>query len=232
VAAATAGGALAVVAAVIAGFVLAGADLDAMPPATPTSTTKPAASVPSTTEATTMPSRTSVSATSLGPPSTAPTQDPRTSSSPTETADPAPPELGYEVIGPAGLRSLRLGQSYGEAHTTGVLGAPSQQEGEGPCTVYTVHTGDGIGFAYFHNDAVQAISVERVQTPEGVGEGWTVQQVQAVYPDLGQWTTRQNGTQIAVASVPGNPQARFRLWFKDGVVYHLTTLELAGHPCF
>src|SRR5690348_3337808 len=96
--AATASGALGVVAAIVAGFVLAGGTPDAMPPAT--STTIPRPTAPPI-EFTSLPGESTAQAPPLG--TTTTTSSPTKPTTKTKTSNPGPPDLNYEVIGPTGF---------------------------------------------------------------------------------------------------------------------------------
>ena len=219
--AATASGAAGVAVAVVAGFVLAGGAPNAMPPATSTTTRPPAASVeltdlpaPSTAQA----PRLTTTTTTTPPPKPPPTR--------TKTTNPGPPDLSYQVIGPTGLRALKLGQTLEEAKATGLLGI--QTASSGGCTVYTLVSDDRVAGHVYVSDTVQAIAADPVQTPQGVGPGWTVAQVKAVYPDLDEQAAEAGH---ALVPVPGNAEANFGLRFADGKVTAVS-LELAGQSCY
>jgi hypothetical protein len=76
-------------------------------------------------------------------------------------------------------------------------------------------------------DTVQVIAAYPVETPEGVGRGWTIAQVKDVYPDLDEEAAESG---VAVVPVEGNAAASFRLHFADGVV-NSVTLGLGGQSC-
>jgi hypothetical protein len=222
IAAATASGVLGVVIAVVAGVMLAGGDPDAMPPATSTTTERPAAS---SLDLSTLPNPTSAAAPPLGSTTTT-TLKPNTPP-PTRTTVPGPPKLHYEVVGPVGLRSLELGQTLEQAQATGLMGHTT--DGNGGCTVYEMISDDRIAGYVYMSDTVQAIAAYPVQTPQGVGQGWTVEQVKAEYPDLDEQAATETGH--ALVPVPGNAAAVFRLNFADGVVTGVT-LQFADQPCY
>jgi hypothetical protein len=220
--AATASGALGVVIAVVAGIVLAGGSPDAMPPATDVPTTLPAAS---SAEVTTQPSSTSA----VAPPMTAPSHTTTTTKTqqrgtPSQPADPEPPDLGFQVLGPTGLKTLALGQSLEEAQATGLLGPRTSDSGG--CGVYELTDDRATGSVYV-STTVQAIFADPTQTPEGVGSGWTIAQVKAVYPNIDEAAADAGH---AVVPVPGHASATYSLYFSDGEVTQVS-LQLADQAC-
>jgi hypothetical protein len=221
-AAATASGVLGVVVVVVAGVILAGGNPDAMPPATKTTTPRPAASSPSISS---LPSPTSAAAPPLGTTTTTPPPPPPKTKTKTTTA--GPPNLNYEVVGPTGLRSLTLGQTLEEAQASGLVG--NKTDTNSSCAVYDLISDDRIAGVVYFTTTLQAIFANPVQTPEGVGAGWTVEQVKTVYPELDEETVA--ATNYGQVSVPGNPSADYRLRFADGKVIQVY-LELAGQTCF
>jgi hypothetical protein len=225
IAAAAASGVLGVVIAVVAGFVAAGSSPDAMPPATSTTTPRPAAPTQKTVPST-LPSMTSAQAPPLGMTTTTTT---KTQQPPqTVTSTPQPPKLNYEVVGPLRLRSLQLGQSLDSAQMTAYVGS-EPTEGSGGCQIYDIINGDGItGRVYFSGDSLQVIAARPVQTPEGVGAGWTAEQVKTVYPSLD--AQEATATGHTVVPVPGNAAAVYQLQFADDVVTGVT-LQFADQPC-
>lgn len=219
IAAATASGVLGVVITVAAGFALAGGDPDAMPPATSTTTTRPAGSSP----VVALPPVTTTE--TVPPPVVTTTQPPKrnvpTTTSTTRTGAPRPPIISAMVIGPTGYRELALGQTLEEAQASGRLGPLIDDSGD--CAVYEIQTDvmTSSGRVYV-TDTVSAIAPRPAKTPEGVGPGWTVEQVLKVYPDLDEQAAASGR---ALVSVPGNAGASYRLEFADGEV---TSVALLG----
>lgn len=222
IAAATASGAFAVVVVVAAGIALAGGDPDAMPPAT--------------TNPETPTSESSVGAGPVSPESTAssPTLNTATSTSPstprppttkTKTSDPGPPDLSFPVVGPTGYKALELGQTLEDAQATGLLGEPGTSQGS--CTRYDLLSDDRATGYVLISETVQVIAADPVQTPEGVGRGWTVDQVKEVYPGLDEDAAADG---LAVVPVDGNSAASFELHFSDGEVSRVT-LRLDNPAC-
>lgn len=216
---ATASGAAAIVALVVAGIAMAGGNPDAMPPAT-TNPSTPAVTSQELTPSTSQSTTTSPSGTIV--PGTTTTQRPSTN--PTTTTKPPPPDLDLPVIGPNGFRALALGQTLDEAQATGMMGDGPTDSGGG-CISFTL-VSDGVsGQVYLSDLTVRAIVADPVMTPEGVGPGWTVEQVQEVYSvDVG-----PNGQ--ALVPVLGNASASYRLQFADGVVASVG-LQLDGQTCY
>jgi hypothetical protein len=131
------------------------------------------------------------------------------------------------VLGPTGIGKLALGQTLEDAQTTGQLGAVVQDGGPGGCSIYKLMSRTS-GEIYVAG-TVQAIAAQPAQTPEGVGPGWTIAHVKAVYPEVDERFVEENG-QILV-SVPGNSSAHFRLEFADGLVTGVS-LQAADRSCF
>jgi hypothetical protein len=230
IAAATASGVLAVVTVVAAGVVLAGGNPESMPPATTNPTTPPAAGTSSPDVMSMRPGASSMVAQPPSPGGTTAPPPPRTTTkktTTTTTTEPGPPSLSYQVVGPTGLRALKLGQTLEEAQATGLLGQVTQ-EAEGGCAAYSLLLDDRVsGFAYV-SDTVQAIVADPVETAEGVGPGWTVAQVKAEYPALDEDAATAGR---ALVPVPGNAAANYRLDFDDAGVVTSVALLADGQTC-
>ncbi|TDV50931.1 hypothetical protein [Actinophytocola oryzae] len=220
--AATASGALGVVVVVVVGIALAGASPDAMPPATANSTTRPAAPVSSSTSP---PTHTSATAPAVEPGPEDTTTEKQPKSTPTKPTDAGPPALRFQVVGPTGLRALTLGQTIEEAQATGLLGAKTSDEGD--CAVYALAGDDRVSGQVYIATTVRMIEADPVQTPEGVGPGWTIGQVEDVYPALDE---ADADTGHALVPVPGNAAAGFLFGFADGVVTTVT-LQSTDQTC-
>jgi hypothetical protein len=232
IATATAGGALAVVAAVVAGLLLTNEDRNTMPPATITPTTERPTSSAVSSEVITSTSRTSSSTTQPEtqnkPPSQSRSQStsPPTGSSDEPVTDPADPD--YPVVGPTGYGGIRLGMTLEEAQATGLLGSPNY-DAEGGCPSYDLLV-DGSPYASVSiSDTVQAIYTSATQTPEGIGEGATFEQLKAVYPEL-EGQTVVSDRHVLVAA-PGNPNGQYRFWFNEGVVTAVS-LQFVNQECW
>ena len=227
VVAATASGALAVVVVIAAGIALAGGDPDAMPPAT-TNPSTPAAATSD--EITTVPS----TSTAAGPPLSIATTTPTTTQQPptktTRTSEPGPPDLNFQVIGPTGFGDVKLGQCLDDAMATGQVGNQTGSTGTGGCTVYQLLSDDRTAGYIYVTSTVQVIVAEPVETAEGVGPGWTVEQVKEVYPDLDEQAAMDGGT--VTVQVPGHSAANYLLRFSGGkVTAGSINLEHAGQGC-
>jgi hypothetical protein len=131
------------------------------------------------------------------------------------------------VLGSTGIGRLELGQTLEEAQATGQLGEVVEDGGPEGCSVYKM-TSRANGEVYLAG-TVQAIVVQPAQTPEGVGPGWSIKHVKAVYPEVDEAFVKANG-QILV-SVPGNQSAHYRLEFADGLVTGVS-LQAADRNCF
>lgn len=229
---ATASGAVAAVAAIVGGIVLAGGAPDAMPPAVSSSATS-----------TTTSWSVSVTASAPAAPSANPTSATGTRRETTTQEKPEPPvsglsvvpppKLDYEIVGPTGVRALHLGQSFEDAKATGMLKFGDELVYP-PCTAYRVLLdGREIAFTYISlpesGNQVELISTSELQTPEGVGAGWTAQQVATVYPDFDTSAakTNRNGS----VAVPGNPTAAYQFWFEADGRMSGFNLRRVGQPC-
>jgi len=197
---------------------------DAMPPAERT-TSRPAP----TTSGSAMPSATPQSP----PPSaTGSNGKPRPGNDPATTAGTKtkPPTVRGMQIGPTGFGVMYLGMSFDEAK------AVSATEGEPPppensCTQYPLLLdGEPAGNLYFSSAGVEAISpTPDLHTAEGVSQGWTVAQVNAVYPDVTEELVADYGRVLVPA--PGNSGANYRLQFADGVLTGII-LQSVNQPCY
>lgn len=226
VVAATASGALAVVVVIAAGIALAGGDPDAMPPAT-TNPSTPAAATSD--EITTLPSTSAAAGPPLSIATTTPTTTQQSPTKTTRTSEPGPPDLNLQVIGPTGFGDVKLGQSVDDAIATGQVGNPAGTTGTG-CSVYQLLSDDRMVGYIYTTSSVQAIVAEPVETAEGVGSGWTVEQVKEVYPDLDEQAAVDGGT--VTVQVPGYSAANYLLRFSEGkVTAGIINLEHAGQDC-
>jgi hypothetical protein len=223
IATATASGVFAIVVAVIGGIALAGGNPDAMPPATTKPPTPPAAT---SAEVTSLPAASSAAAPPLAGTTTTTTKTPK-APPPTKTSDPRPPVLNYAVLGPTGFRALELGQTLEDAQATGLLGAIVEDGGAEGCSVYELASRPS-GQVYV-SGTVQAIVADPVQTPEGVGKGWTIAQVKTVYPEVDEEFAAEDGRFLV--SVPGNSAAHYRLDFAGGLVTGVS-LQAADRTCY
>jgi len=222
IAAATAGGACAIVVVVAAGIALAGGGPDAMPPAivnptTPTSASSVNAGPPLSESTPTGPSMNTATSTS--------TSTPKPPTTKTKTSDPGPPNLSFPVVGPTGYKALELGQTLEDAQATGLVGDSGTSQGS--CTRYELLSDDRASGYVLISDTVQVIAADPVQTPEGVGPGWTVAQVKEVYSGLDEDAATDGH---AVVPVEGNSAASFELQFAGGEVTRVT-LQLDSSAC-
>jgi len=233
IAAAGAGGAAAVVAVILGGIALAGGSPDAMPPAIIDSTTvAPPTTSSSGASLTSAPSAPNTSAQSHNS-NTQTNHQPNVDTGEPELTDrvDAPPVLNFEVLGPTGIRSLVLGQTFDSAETTAMLGDKTVG---GACDQYQLLLDSTPSGSVYISPAgggkVEAISSSVAQTPEGVGPGWTVKQVSAVYPSVTEADVANYGKGYTAA--PGNPNARYSLTFNNDGVLTGYGLESDSQPCF
>jgi hypothetical protein len=228
IAAATAGGALAVVAAVVASLALAGGDRDAMPPTIRNPTIgNLTSSAPSSTQTTTSTSRIDSPTTQTDIPNATGSQNTSQNTGNSDSSVTEPPGPGHLVVGPTGYGGIRLGMTLQEAQATGLLGDPIY-DAEGGCLGYSLRVDTPHGSAYI-SDTVQAIYTTGTQTPEGIGQGATFEQLKAVYPELGGQTVAPDG-HILVAA-PGNPNGQYRFWFNAGLVTAVS-LQFVNQECW
>jgi hypothetical protein len=229
----TASGALAVAAVVAASVLLTGGHQDAMPPAnhyknTPTSTTSTTTTTGSTTQSSTtqnLPTGT------VGGDVEAPPTNEEENTEPSSPTSAPPPALDYPVLGPTGFQSLWLGQTQQEAEGTGMVGVSTGQYGDNCSEYQLLVDGADVGLVYFRDGGLVALMPFTSQTPEGVGPGWTVEQAAAAYPDLDVEFALAN--RYAIVSVPGNPDATFRLLIDGGLDEIVRiTMQTAAQPCF
>jgi hypothetical protein len=180
-------------------------------------------------------------------PTTASAPPATTEAAPTTSADPAPsssadptpapastsPEPAALVLGPDGLGSLELGMSLGEAEATGMLEPragdwppgtecrPQFRLSDDPAGTSVVWYSDALGLA--------AIQVgEGVLTPEGIGIGSSLADVERAYPGWPHYDSVMRGE----APVTGRADKVYRIAYsQDGVVTELT-LQHAMNGCY
>jgi hypothetical protein len=228
-------GAIAAVAVVATGLALATGHQDAMPPAVTVTTTPP----PLSTGATSPSSVTgSVIPPAQPPPESGTRLNTRTNEPPadTEPEEPAdPPPLSLQVLGPQGIGGAQLGQPLAAAQASGMLGPMILDGAGGGCDQYQLLvSGADPNFVYVSpsgaEQTVQAFVSVNVQTPEGVGPGWTIAQVKAVYSDLDEQQARDFGSSLV--STPGTGQSNYRFIFTpDGTVARVI-LQTIDQPCY
>ena len=156
-----------------------------------------------------------------------------TSATSTTTSTKAKPPSGALMFGPTTVNGLRLGMTAGEAVATGLVTARSGSTTATGCQGY-----DWAGRAS-HAPAypllfspkyglVRIGGLPEAETPEGIYDGSTDDDVKAVYPDQ---AGSHMGTGEWVTAVPGNPPARYWLIIPDHVVPDMR-LELAVQDCY
>jgi hypothetical protein len=223
IATAATGGAVAVVAVVLTGVALASGQPDAVSAAT---------NNPTTTSSSAVDTGSSVASSDESPPDTS-AEDGQNDTPPVSDGsdDTETPGVDFPVLGPTGFRELELGQTVDEAQATGLLGDRDPVMGVGGGCDYHRLLMDGPGdFAGFVlvSDTVLYIDSNRMQTPEGIGPGSTVEQAKALYPDLDEEAAEKGS---ALVAVPGNDNAQYRLQFTDGEIARIA-LQEADQPCF
>jgi hypothetical protein len=168
------------------------------------------------------------------PPSNAATAEGKAPETPkpqsgTKAPETTKPQSGTKVLGPDGYGSLKLGMDEKLAEASGMLGTPNPNQ-VSACAQYPLLAGGSItnGQATFSSDkALVSISPPKgTKTPEGIGVGSTFDQVTAAYKDLG---AGPNGSQSV--SVPGNPNASYRIGFENGKVYGISLESKNGDTC-
>ncbi|WP_116044551.1 hypothetical protein [Amycolatopsis palatopharyngis] len=191
-AALTGGGGAAAVVALVAGAVL----LNNRPPAEDASPagTGTALAIESGSPAIAPPEFTSPSFTPVPPPEVQ--DEPRTDAtaeakdSVTEqvvpSSEPSSEALQSPVLGPDGYRGLKLGMSFSDATATGELAAgketPPPPEG---CGIYELTEGDSAvrEVVVSAERGIVTFSASGARTPEGIGAGSSLDQVQQAYPE-------------------------------------------------
>lgn len=225
-AAMSASGAAAVVVVVAVGIALANPTPEAMPPAHVPTSTSSSPTPPSQNEAPPTEPGTGIAL----PPAAPPTGEEEPPQGTTEEPPP-PPEVTGEEIGPFGWRELRLGMTYEEAVATGLVVETGAPPGPG-CNTYTIATADGS-----HGGAVhisQEFGVDfiapyvKVHTPEGVSEGWTIEQFLVVYPELADEVAQSSSVTIPVA---GNSAAEYRIDHLGTGTIQMVALQLTSPSC-
>lgn len=221
----TTGGAVAVAAVVFAGVALASGQPDGVSAAThnPTTTSSSAVDTGSLVEST---GESAPDTRAGGDQNDTPPVSDGSDDTDTDT-----PGVEFPVLGPTGFRELELGQTVDEAQATGQLGDRDPVMGVGGGCDYHRLLMDGPGdFAGFVlvSDTVLDIDSNRMQTPEGIGPGSTVEQAKALYPDLDEEAAAKGS---ALVAVPGNDNAQYRLQFTDGEIARIA-LQEADQPCF
>ncbi|MFC5287232.1 hypothetical protein ACFPM7_09245 [Actinokineospora guangxiensis] len=215
---------------VVAGLALVtacGAPRDAAPAQAPATSEAPVA-VPS--EAPEV-SPTEVSTDAARPaPSTLPalpTRVPVTTRKPVVTRTPVDSNT---IVGPFGWQTLRLGMTPAEAEALGV--ATPMPEGGDLCQVWPAVGASALERVIVHPVhgvfAIHPKEADWLRTPEGMRIGWTTAQVAAAYPDFD--PAKADYAHGPTVSVPGNPDAVYRMQFESGVLARFL-LERATDLC-
>jgi hypothetical protein len=153
---------------------------------------------------------------------------------PVTTTWPVPPApltgTGY-LLGPDGYGPVRLGMSFTEAKAAGLVrdGDPPSGSECHPYELYVAGAADG--YVHISGDrGVESIAPQRrMTTPEGLTIGADPAKVTALYPGIDLSFLKE--LPRAMARVPGNATAVYRIGFQNGVVERIG-LQLADEKCF
>lgn len=231
------GGMLSVVAMLAAGTAF-GVSGDA-PQHTTTAVAADSSELTTTTTPAPAPTTTSVVPTSTVAPSTASiarsttTTTTTTTETTTSTTTKAKPPSGAVMFGPTTVNGLRLGMTAGEAVATGLVTARSGSTTAAGCLGYDWAGRPSHSPAYPllfspKYGLVRIGGLSEAETPEGIYDGSTDDDVQGVYPDQ---AGSHMGTGEWVTSVPGNANAHYWFILADHVVTDMR-LELAVQDCY
>ncbi|GAA3431633.1 hypothetical protein [Kutzneria kofuensis] len=188
------------------------------PPSSTTTTDAPRTTVvppPATTEEPTHTTATSTTTTS--------------SSTPTKAKPPANPlAFGPTTVGP-----LRLGMTVDEAEATGLIQANSEPQNAAGCLGYdwAGHPAAGYHYSLVFSPKYGLVRIggrTNAETPEGIYDGSSEDDVRAVYPDQ---SKPHIGHDEWVTPVPGNPSAHYWLTLRNHLVTDIR-LELASQDCY
>lgn len=140
------------------------------------------------------------------------------------------------MLGPDGLGSVKLGQSYDDALQTGVMSPLPDINGPGVCKrARFKEAGDDAraGVVWFHELRVISIGgYAGISTPEGVRIGTSLEDLKKAYPAWRDMDGRPNDEKgRSDVLVPGNAQAAYRITISNGVVDSVT-LESVERACY
>lgn len=169
--------------------------------------------------------------TSVLPPGQQPSMLPppaATESKPPPSAEPAPKPGGKPgELDPFGYGELKLGMSFYDMKTRGLLGNPEARPPKG-CESHYPAEGErdirGLTIS-LDRDLVQVIAETRVRTPEGIGAGSSLRDVKSTYPKL---SVEQGGDELRVDTGEGS---YYRLLLDDDGSVGTLGLLSAKYDC-
>jgi hypothetical protein len=156
--------------------------------------------------------------------------------SPSPTATPPPTTVGSKVIGPFGLGKLRLGMTRAQALATGEVASIETPQNGDTCSLIHLakKTGSASGADGYWSQQYGIVSIVApagFKTPEGIGIGSTIADVEHAYPAITYTlSSRQDAGPRVIA--PGNPSAQY--WLPAGADNRVTSIMITVYPhqCF
>lgn len=144
------------------------------------------------------------------------TSESRTSTS----AAPVSSSAGGQAFGPNGLGTLTLGMTLAQAKATGQV---TSLVNRGICTSYVLKSsklaeGEVSGYISTKYGLAFISAPPGARTPEGIGVGSTLKDVQKAYPSV------RKGPNHLSATIPGNAKAIYAISMADGAVNSLSMI--------
>jgi hypothetical protein len=151
----------------------------------------------------------------------------------TSTATTATATGASQVLTRTGIGGLRLGMTIAQVRAMGVFGSLLDEHPTGCASVED--PGKTVVIGYSAKDGVYMIGGEHAQTPEGIGAGSTLAQIETAYPVPADptWAYADQYQLLGdvFAQVPGNPQAEYVAEFHAGKVTYVFLKAKAEKDC-